>query len=118
MLVAIGENYTLEKYDLQPNSKYEYNTFPSLSFKGKPVGKKDIKRYRIQQGVEGSTDSVYVQATNLPDEVKSGDRIKFMGKYWTVESIGVFIDTSLIINASLFNDDYIIKRSPKGLALN
>ena len=117
MLPVRAENYKLELYKLKENSAYEWEEAPRLTFYGRPAGKLEIRKYRIQKGVIGSTDSTYVLSTNLPADVREGDKIVFLGKEWKVESIGYFFDENLIVNARIMSDEYIANRCPKGMTL-
>ena len=42
----------------------------------------------------------------------------FLGQRKLVSSIGVYLDTNCVVNAKIFSNDYIMKRSPKGLVLS
>ena len=117
MIPTRGENYRMELWKRKENSAYEWEDAPSLVFYGRPAGKVEKKRYRIQKGVEGSSDSVYVVCTNMPSEVKNGDKVHYMGKEWTVESVGYFFDENLVVNPRIMSDEYIAERCPKGMAL-
>ena len=117
MNIAFGETYTIEAFRLKENSEYEYEKEPYITFKGRPASTLEAKNYRIQSGVDGSTDSVYVVATNLPPEIKTGDKVRFMSKSWTIANTGYYFDQARIINASVLSDEQIVARCPKGLSL-
>ena len=117
MIVARGETYKLERFSRKPDSPYEFSDYPDVVFYGRPANTLESKTYRIQQGVNGNSDSVMVYATNLPKEIKPEDKIRFMGKEWVVVSIGFYFDSNRIVNARVFSDDYLYARSPKGLVL-
>lgn len=116
MIVARGETYPLERFKRKDNS-FEWEDFPDIRFFGRPANNMEKRNYRVQQGVEGNTDGVYVLTSNLPKEIQPKDKIKFMGKIWTIASIGYYFDESRVVNASAFSDDYLISLCPKGLAL-
>ena len=117
MLPVNNERFKLELYKRKANSKYEWEEEPSCCFKGRPANQIELKSYRIQKGVNGNTDSTFVYSTNLPSEVKPGDRVSFLGKFWTVNSIGYYYESSRIINPSILSEEQIIERCPKGLNL-
>lgn len=117
MIAARGENYEMKLWKLKENSAFEWADAPSLIFYGRPAGKIERSKYRVQKGVVGGSDSCYVVCSNLPDEVKEGDRIDFIGKQWKVESIGYFMEENLIVNPRIMSNEYIAKRCPKGMTL-
>ena len=73
MIPTNDEKYELELYKRLKNSDYEWEKAPLLTFKGRPASQVEVKKYRVQKGVNGNTDSVFVKATNLPKEVSVGD---------------------------------------------
>lgn len=99
------------------NSAYEMDKTKQISFRGKIAGTLEKKAYRLLTGVNTSTDSIFIMSSSLPDEIKDGDMCYFLGKKWTVESVGYYYDQTLIINASLFDPEYIIAKCPKGITL-
>lgn len=115
MMVTNNEKYILSLYKRKPNTPYEWEDKPSITFRGRPASQVERKMYRIQQGVNGGTDSTYIYVTNLPDIVKEGDKILFNGKEWTVASVGYYFDATRFINPSLMSDEYIAKKCPKGI---
>lgn len=117
MLVTRGETYKLELIKRKENSAYEWDDAPTITFKGRPANQFEKKKYRIQKGVNGNTDSIFIYASNLPKDVQPFDKVNFLGKTWTVESVGYYFDASLIVNADIMTDDQIIERCPKGIAL-
>ena len=116
MIVSRGETYLLKVYPRKEDSPYEYEGNPYV-FYGRPASQLEKKNYRIQQGVEGNSDGVFIYASNMPSSVKIGDKVEFMGKHWTIQSIGFYFDSSLIVNAGIMSDKYIEERSPKGVSL-
>ena len=117
MIPSNNESFTLKKYARKGNSAYEYESVPCLIFKGRPANQLEKKMYRIQQGVNGNAESLYIFCTNLPQDLKPGDRIEFAGKFYTVESTGYYFTNNLVVNNSVMSNEYIIKRCPKGIAL-
>lgn len=116
MIPTADEKYVLKLYRRIKNS-YEWESQPCLTFKGKPASQAEVKNYRVQKGVNGNTDSIFVKATNLPLEVNVEDRIEFLGKFWTVKSVGYYFDSALFVNPSVFSEEKIIARCPKGINL-
>ncbi len=117
MLVSRGEIYTLGLIKRKENTAYEWEEAVSCTFKGRPANQLEKKKYRIQKGVDGSSDSTYLFVTNLPSEVKPGDKIVFIGKQWEVQSVGYYFESSLIINADIMTDEQIMGRCPKGIVV-
>lgn len=117
MIPTNNERFTLELHKRVPNSSYEWEKEPTCKFKGRPANQKEIKQYRIQQGVNGNSDSQFVLASNLPANVKPQDKIFYQGKEWTVMSIGYYYDSTRFVNEGAFRQEYIEKRCPKGLNL-
>ncbi len=115
MLATNNEKDIIELYKRVENSPYEFED-KCVFFKGRPASPVEKKTYRVQTGVNSNQDSTYLLASNCP-EIKPKDKIKFRGKFWTVESIGYYYDNSRIINSGAFNEDYLAKRCPKGITI-
>ena len=112
------ETYDLVLYKrLRGNSPYEYSKEPKETFKGRPANRFETKIYRIIKGVNGSNNSITIYCSNLPDEVEVDDRVMFMGKIMLVKNIGYFYNDNNIQNASVFNNEYLAMRCPKGITL-
>lgn len=117
MIPTNDEKYTLTLTRRVKNSAYEYEKAPAFSFKGRPASNIEKKSYRILKGVNGGTDSVFVYVSNLPGEVNVDDRIYFLGKEWTVQSIGYYFDAARLVNPGVMSEEQIVNRCPKGLNL-
>ena len=117
MLPVNDEKYELQVYKRIKNSPYEYESTPSVIFKGRPASQVERKNYRIQKGVNGGTDSTFVKVTNLPLDINVSDKVKFLGKIWTVQSIGYYFDEGRFVNPGCLSEQQIIDRCPKGLNL-
>lgn len=117
MITVGNERYTYSVYKRIPNSAYEYETVPSITFRGRPASQLEKKNYRITQGQNGSTNSIFVISSNLPQDLKPNDRVEFLGKTWLIINIGYYFDESRFVNAGVFSNEYIQKRCPKGLSL-
>lgn len=117
MIPTSDEKYELELYKRVKNSPYEYEQNPSAYFKGRPANQLEKRNYRVMKGVNGNTDSIFVKVTNLPEDVDIGDKIRFLGKIWSVQSVGYYFNEALFVNASVFSDLQIIARCPKGINL-
>jgi hypothetical protein len=110
------ENYECLIYHIKPNSKFEYEETP-VRFRCSPANSRDVKSYRITKGVLGDKDSVFLIATNLPENIEPNDRVVFMGKILNVESVGFYLQDNGIVDASIMSIEYLEARSPKGLTL-
>ena len=117
MITQHGESFILQRYPRKPNSPYEWEDVPDVTFFGRPATPQERKNYRIQAGVHGSNESVYIYATNLPKEIKVDDKIIFNGDEKTVESVGYYLTDTRIVTNHVMSPQYIIERSPKGITL-
>ena len=117
MITVGNEKYKFLVYKRIENSPYEWEKAPIVIFKGRPASQLEKKNYRIMQGVNGATDSIFVICSNLPKEVKPKDKVVFLGREWTVNSVGYYFDEARFVNAGIFNDAYIQSRCPKGINL-
>lgn len=115
--ITNNETYDFTVIPVVKNSAYERDTKNTFTFKGRPANTGEKKKYRLQLGVNTSDDSVYIFATNLPDNIKPGDRVKYLGQTQVVESVGYYYDLNYVVNASIFSDEYIKAQMPKGLTL-
>ena len=115
MFIVTNERYTFKLIKRVENSPYVWGETVDLEFKGRSASQFEKRQYRIQKGVNGGTDSVFVISSNLPEEVKVGDKIIFLGKEWMVKSTGYYFDETRLVNPSLMNDEYIENKCPKGI---
>lgn len=110
------ETLNIQVFKRVANSAYEYEQVPSLTFKGKIANNIERKQYHIQRGVNGNTDSLFIFSSNMPfKDLKVGDLIVVLGEKHYIQSIGYYINENKIVNMGLFNEDYIIEKSPKGI---
>lgn len=116
-MLSRGEVYTLVLYKRKKNTSYEYEDVPKLTFKGRIAKPIERNFYDIQSGVTGNSDEVYIFSSNLPNEVEVGDRVYHLGKFWTVSSVGVYLEQTRCVNASVFDPKKLIEMSPKGITL-
>lgn len=117
MITAQGESCEFLVYTRKDNSPYEWKDAPSLRFLGRMANDIEKKQYRIQQGVNGGTDSVFVLSSNLPAEIKISDKIVFMNKEWTVISVGYYFNQSRVLNNKVMSPAKLAEKCPKGLNL-
>ena len=117
MIPTNDERYELKLYKRKKNSAYEFEAAPISTFNGRPASQVESKNYRIMKGVNGNTDSVFVKATNLPENISVGDQVKFLGKIWSVMSVGYYFDIAMFVNPSCLSEEQIIERCPKGINL-
>ena len=118
MIPSRGETYCCVLYKRKKGNEFEYEEKPSLTFFARVADSFEINTYQIIDGVEAKDDSINLIITHLPKEVEPNDMIMFLGQRKLVSSIGVYLDTNCIVNAKIFSNDYIMKRSPKGLVLS
>lgn len=115
MIPTNDEKFILEVVRRKENSPYEYEVVVEYRFKGRPASQIEKKEYRIQKGVNGNTDSTFIYASNLPKELNIGDKVRFLGKIWTIQSIGYYFDAARFVNPSCLREEQIIARCPKGI---
>lgn len=116
-LTANNENYELKLVPVAKNSSYQYEQDNSVVFYGRPANNKEKRNYRIQAGVHGSNESVYIVSSSLPEKIKPGDRVYFLGEKKLVESVGYYFNQNMIVNSAIFDPEYIIAKCPKGISL-
>lgn len=114
MIPTRGENFEIKVYKRKDNS-YDFDY--SFSFKGRPATSLEKKTYRIAKGVEGGKDSLSIYASNILGEINEGDKVVFLGKTYTVSSVGYHFDESRIVNPNFMSDKAIMERCPKGIQL-
>lgn len=117
MITSNDETYLYQVYKRVKNSPYQYEDTVSFVFKGRPASNIERKKYRVQKGVNGNTDSVFIFSSNLNGELDVGDRVYYLGKIWEVQSTGYYLDSAYLVNGNLFNEEYIASRCPKGVNL-
>lgn len=118
MITAQGESIKFKVYKRQENSSYKWNEAPSITFLGRLANDVERKEYRIQAGVNGGKESVFVLSSNLPSDIAIGDRIDFMKKQWVVGSIGFYYTQSRVVNYKVMNEEKMMKKCPKGITLD
>lgn len=117
MIVSRGETYNLWLFKRVPNSSYEYEDTASLCFKGRPARNSERNYYSIQKGFANGVDEVYIFSSHLPAEVAVGDRVFYLGKFWSVSSVGVYFEEARVVNASVMDSEKLIDKAPKGITL-
>ena len=117
MITTNNESEEFVLYKRVENSKMDVENVPTLTFYGRTASTYEKNHYRISQGVVGNSDGLQIFASNLPEEVKPFDKLLFRGKMWTIQSIGYYYDSNRIINRKIMSDEYMMKRSPKGLSI-
>lgn len=116
-MVSRGEIYTLSLYKRKKNSAYEYEEKPVCVFKGRPARNVEKGSYAVQNGVMNGMDDTFIFATTLPTDVSVGDRVLYLGKFWQVSSVGVYLEELRLVNASIMDDRKLMEKAPKGLTL-
>ena len=116
LIPSQDETLTFQIFKRLPNSAYEYETTPSITFRGKVANDYEKNHYRIQSGVNGNQDSLFIYSSNLPiKDLKVGDMVLVMGEKRYIQSIGYYFSQNRLVNYSLFNEQHIMDKSPKGL---
>jgi len=88
-----------------------------IHFKGRPASSMEKKTYNLQKGVINNDVNLYIYSSNLPDNIKPEDKVKYLGKTWIVESVGYYFDATRFVDASIFDEEYIKARCPKGITI-
>lgn len=88
-----------------------------VDFKCRQAGSLEKKSYNIQKGVKNNNSSIYIFATNMPEDIKPDDKVLYLGKVWSVETCGYYLDQSKIVDFGIFDPEYIKAQSPKGITL-
>ena len=117
MITSQYENIQFKVFKRKENSPYEYEDVPCCVFRGRIANNIEKQKYRIQSGVNGSSDSIFILSSNLPTKVNISDKIEGLGKVWTVMSVGYYLNQSKLINNGIMSNDYLIERCPKGINL-
>ena len=112
------ETYTLTVHKRKlGNNAYEYDETPRFTFKGRPATRLEKKTYRVVRGVNTLQNGVTIYASNLPNDLEVEDRVTYMGRVMIVKNIGYFVDDVNIVNAGIFDNEYLLSRFPKGITL-
>ena len=53
----------------------------------------------------------------MPEDISDGDRIEFLGKLWSVTSVGVYFEQGRFVNAGIMDSDKLMAKCPKGITL-
>lgn len=114
---SLFENWLLELLPRIENSAYGYDKSKIVSFRGRPAQNIEKRQYRLLSGVNTTQSSTYVVCSNLPDNIKDGDKVRFIGRVWTVASVGFYYNDLELVNAGVMNPEYIISRCKKGIVL-
>ena len=117
LLIGSGENYVGELYKRVPNSPFDYEEKPLLSFKCKIASNKEKTQFQMLSGILGNESRLQILSTRLPSEIEVNDRILILGKYYVVESVGYYLTDNALVNPNLMSNEYIMARCPKGISL-
>lgn len=115
MIPTRGETYDIKV--LKRKDGFDFIYEPAFTFKGRPSTQLEKKTYRITKGVEGSKDSISIFATNISGTIDDGDKVEFLGKTYTVSSVGYYFDQARLVNPSFMSDAAIMGRCPKGIQI-
>lgn len=116
-MLTHNETYTFKTGKMKTNS-FELDENTIIEFKGRPASTYEQKRYNVMKGVVNNKNTIYIYATNLPEEIKVDDKVEYMGSIKTVSSVGYYLDQNKIIDGGIFDPDYVKAISPKGITLD
>ncbi|MBO7695501.1 MAG: hypothetical protein J6T10_22980 [Methanobrevibacter sp.] len=112
-----SETYIFKTGKMKPNS-FELDAETITEFRGRPASTYEQKRYNVMKGIVNNKNSIYIYATNLPEGIKVDDKVEYLGSIKTVSSVGYYLDQSKIIDGGIFDPEYIMAVSPKGITLD
>lgn len=98
------------------NNSWDFDN-NGIKFKGRPASALEKKCFNIQKGVMNDENSVYIYSSNLPDDIKPEDKVMYLGKVWMVETVGYYFDNANFIDPSIFDEEYIKAKCPKGITI-
>ena len=112
---TFNENYELSFCPIKNNSwDFDEN---GIKFKGRPASSLEKKCYNLQRGVVNDDVSIYIYSSNLPENIKPEDKVLYLGKTWTVESVGYYFYSARFVDPSCFDEEYIKARCAKGITI-
>ena len=76
-----------------------------------------LNSYTFSRGIVNGSDDTYIFSSNMPEDISDGDRIEFLGKLWSVTSVGVYFDQGRFVNAGIMDSDKLMAKCPKGITL-
>lgn len=113
-----NENWDIEWRPIKENSAFEEKEFTNYVFRCRPASPREKKEYRITKGVIGVEESQYIISSNIPEEIKPGDKVVFLGKPMIVTSVGYYFDQTRIISPNKLDPEYIMAKCPKGITIS
>lgn len=116
MIPSRGQFYNATLYRRKENSN-EYEEFPNSNFNCKVATHYEIKAFMVTDGLFNLNSGIFIMVNNLKITPKIDDKVYFLGRFWLVSTIGVYITENRLLNGKELNMEEILKRCPKGLRL-
>lgn len=116
MIPSRGQFYKATLYRRIENSN-DYEPYPNCYFKCRVVTHEETKSFFLTDGLLNADTGIFVMSNDLKIKPNIDDKVYFLGRFWLVSTIGVYIMENRIVNGSDLNMDEILKNSPKGLRL-
>ena len=115
MRLEFGNTYIAKLFKRIENSvEFETN---HIDFKCKPIGSKEKGNTQIISGTLTQTRGLTIYSQYIPSEIKSGDKVVFMGKEYLVESVSYSLDDIRIFGSQTLSPEKIIEDVPKIIRL-
>lgn len=115
MAVRNANYYDILIYHRLENSS-EYHTIPTKA-RVRVANNLEISKYQVLSGAITKLRGVFLYSQDFPKELKNDDRVVFLNREYLVESVGVYLNESNLLGQHRFSNEYIIKKSPKGIKL-
>lgn len=113
-----GNFFTAIIYHRIKNS-HEYNMANPITFQCRIANQKELEHFYPLRGLNVHKTSIglYTQ-DNILDLIEDDDKIVFMGQEYLIDSVGIYLQQSRMINQRNFNDSHVIENSPKGIRIH
>ena len=112
-----GNFFTATLYHRVKNS-HEYDTEHPVTFECRTASEKELEHFYPLRGlnVHKTGLTLYTQHDIL-DVIEDDDKLVFMGQEYLIDSVGIYLSQSRMVNQRMFNDSHVIENSPKGIRI-
>jgi len=115
MNLQFGNEYVAKLYKRVPNS-VDYETM-CIDFKCRPLATHEKGNIQVISGTLTQNRAITIYAQYIPTEIKSSDKVVFMGKEYLVESVGYSLDDFRAFGSKVLSPEKIISDVPKVIRL-
>lgn len=115
MQLQFGNTYTAQLFKRIENGvgfEADY-----IEFKCKPMGSHEKGNTQVISGTLTQNRALTIYAQHIPTEIKSSDRVIFMGKEYLVESVSYSLDDLRVFGNQVLSPEKIISDVPKIIRL-